>query len=242
MTVSATILTEKDRYLPYLIEIRRRFLFLLSLFLIAAVAGFFYYEKIIKTIVNLFDFPGVNLVFTSPFQYIGLALNTSLLLGLAIVFPFVTYQVLAFLKPALHQKEFRALLAVLPISMVLFLIGFTYGILVMRFSVELFFVQSQKIGIGNFLDIGSLLSQTLTTATLLGLAFQFPVLLALFLHFQLISRRALAQKRFIIYFIGLVFIVLLPINDIIIDAFLLLPLVILFEMTLILNRIMFKGK
>lgn len=240
--VEAAILTEKDKYLPFLLEIRRRFLFLLSLFLIAAIAGFFYYQEIIGTIVSVFHFPGVNLVFTSPFQFLGLALNTSLLLGLAIIFPFLTYQILAFLKPALHPKEFRALLAVLPIGIILFLIGFTYGIFVMRFSVELFFVQSQKIGVGNFLDIGNLLSQTLTIATLLGLAFQFPILLALLLHFQLISRKALAKKRFIVYFVGLIFIVLLPINDILVDAILLLPLVILFEVTLLLNKIMFKGK
>lgn len=236
------VFEQKDKYLPYFIEMRRRFLFLVCLFLIATLIGFIYYEEIISGILNLFQFPGVNLVFTSPFQFIGLAINTSLLLGLSVIFPFLTYQLLAFLKPALHPKEFRTLVILLPVGILLFLVGFTYGVLIMRYSVEIFYAQSQKIGVGNFLDIGNFLSQTLTTSTFLGLSFQFPIFLALLLRFKLISQSALAKKRFYVYFIGLIFVVLLPLNDLLIDALLLLPLVILFEITLLLNKTVFKAK
>lgn len=236
------IIPESNKYLPYLIEIRRRLLFLLALFIIAGGIGFIYYQQIITSVLNLFRFPGVNLVFTSPFQFLGLALNTSLLLGTAIIFPVLTFQVIAFLKPALRKNEFRALITLLPISIVLFLIGFTYGILVMRYAVQLFYFQSEQIGVGNFLDIGNFLSQTMTTATLLALAFQFPIILAFLMHFKLISSKALAKKRFIVYFLGLVFVVLLPLNDLISDFFLLLPLILLFEATLLIGHTVFKAK
>ncbi len=235
-------LDNTSRFLPFVIEIRKRLLFVVSLFLIAGIIGFIYYEKIVSFVLSIFEFKGVNLVFTSPFQFIGLAINSSLLVGFVVVFPVLMFQLLAFLKPALKPKEFRVLLILLPVSLVLFLIGFTYGILIMRYTVELFYVQTTGLGVGNFLDISQFLSQTLLTSTLLGVAFQFPIILALLLRFKVISHKFLSKQRAIIYFIALIFVVLLPLNDLLSDALLLLPLVFLFELTLILNRFVFKSK
>jgi len=52
--------------------------FVVAIFLLFGVVGFFYYEKIIVFIIKLIDLGEVNIVFTSPFQFLNL--------GAAIIF------------------------------------------------------------------------------------------------------------------------------------------------------------
>lgn len=229
-----------EKYLPFLIEIRRRLFFLVSLFLVASTVGFIYYEKIIKFILTIFHFKGVNIVFTSPFQFINLAIQSSLLLGLIVIFPFIILQIIAFLKPALRPKEYKTLLFLLPLSIVLFLTGFVYGVMIMRYTLELFYEKSLAIGIGNFLDVNVFLSDTLTTALLLGLSFQFPLILTFFLRTKLVTYHAIAKNRPFVYAFALIFAVLLPPTDLLSLLFLFLPLAFLFELTLLLHKVLRK--
>src|SRR3989338_9197386 len=90
------------KYVPYLLEIRRRLLFAVSLFVVASIVGFIDYERIITFILNFFSLEGVNIVFTSPFQFFTLALNCGLVVGVVVIIPVLIYQLLSFLKPALR--------------------------------------------------------------------------------------------------------------------------------------------
>lgn len=234
------LLDQTTKYLPLVVEIRRRVLFLASLFVAVSFLGFIFYERIIKFVLSIFRFEGVNIVFTSPFQSISLAINSSFLLGFMVIFPFITFQVLSFLKPALAAKEYKVILLLLPLSTILFVGGFAYGIMIMKYTLQLFYQQSLGLGVGNVLDITSFLSQTLITAILLGLAFQFPLVMTVLLHFKLVQHQVIAKQRFLIYAAALVFTVLLPPTDLLSLVLLFLPLAILFELTLTLNRLVFR--
>jgi len=227
---------QAERYLPYLVEIRKRLLFVVSIFLVASALGFIYYERIIKIVLKLFNFEGVNIVFTSPFQFINLAINSGLIVGLLIVFPLVIVQLLLFLKPALKKSEYKLLISLLPLSIGLFTIGFLFGIFVMRYVISIFFERSQSFEIGNFLDISLLLSQTLLTGVLMGVAFQFPIVLTVLVRLKVITQQTLKKQRVIAYAAAVVFAALLPPTDLLSLALLTVPLVILFEFTLLLNR------
>lgn len=229
-----------EKYLPFLLEIRRRLFFLIALFLIASTVGFIYYEKIIKFILTVFHFKGVNIVFTSPFQFINLAIQSSLLIGLIVIFPFIVSQIIAFLRPALRPKEYKTLLFLLPLSIVLFLAGFVYGVMIMRYTLELFYEKSLAIGVGNFLDVSAFLSSTLTTASLLGLSFEFPLVLTFLLRSKVVKYHAIAKNRPFVYVFALIFAALLPPTDLLSLIFLFLPLVFLFELTLLLHKVLRK--
>ena len=68
--------TTINKYFPFLLEIRKRLLFLASLFLITASIGFFYYEKLVTFVLGFLNLEGINVVFTSPFQFFTLAINS----------------------------------------------------------------------------------------------------------------------------------------------------------------------
>lgn len=229
-----------NRYFPYLMEVRKRLFFVASIFLISTTLGFIYYEKIITTSLGIFNLEGINIVFTSPFQFIELSINSGLLVGLVAIFPLMIIQVMAFLKPALKKSEYRLVISLLPLSIFLFIFGFTYGIFIMRYVLVIFYERSLALSIGNFLDVSRFLSQILVTSALMGLAFQFPVVLTILMRLRVITRQALSKQRMIAYSSSVIFAAFLPPTDLLSLALLTVPLVILFETTLLLNKVVFK--
>jgi len=231
-----------DKYSPFLVEVRKRILFTLSVFVVATTVGFVFYERIIRFLIDILSLKGINIVFTSPFQFINLAISCGVTTGLLLVLPLFISQILSFLKPALSEKEYKMVVGFLPFSIVLFLIGFTFGVLIMKWQIQIFLASSISLGIGNVLDISRLLSSVLLTSALLGLGFQFPIILLLLMRIGIIKHHQLSKQRPWVYLGSFIFAVLLPVDSILADVLLTLPLVILFEFTLILNRIFEKRK
>lgn len=230
------------KYSPYLSEIRKRIFITLIVFAASMFVGFFLYEKIIKFLIDILSLKGINIVFTSPFQFINLAISCGIASGLIVAFPLLIYQILSFLKPALKKGEYKMLIGFLPFSIILFLGGFSFGFLIMKWQIEIFLDQSVALGIGNILDISHLISSVLIVSALMGAAFQLPIIMFLLMRMGIIKHQHLSKKRLWVYLGSFIFAVLLPPDSILADIFLSLPLIILFEFTLLLNRIFERRK
>lgn len=231
-----------SKYSPFLKEIKKRFIVTLVIFILALIGGFVFYEKIIRLIVSLLRLEGVNIVFTSPFQFLSLAMTSAMLVAIIVVFPLIIFQIMSFLRPALKKHEFRIITTFIPFSTVLFACGFGFGLLIMRYIIEVFYQKSLELNIGNFLDISNLLSQVLITSTLMGVAFQFPIILTILIRLELISYKFLENYRLWAYISSLVFAAFLPPTDLLSLFLLCLPLVSLFELTIIINKYIFRMK
>ena len=229
-----------DKYSPFLIEVRKRLIFTLAVFALATLAGFVFYEKIIKFLIQALSLEGINIVFTSPFQFINLAISCGVATGLIVALPLLVAQTLSFLKPALRQTEYTLVVRFLPFSIILFLIGFTFGMVIMKWQIEIFLTRSVALGIGNILDISRLLTTVLLTSALMGIGFQFPLVLLALMRLRLIHHRQLESRRLWVYLGSFIFTMLLPPDSILADILLSLPLIILFELTLILDHISTK--
>lgn len=229
------------KYLPLVSEIRKRLFFLFAILIITCAIGFIYYQKIIAFSLSLFDLQGINVVFTSPFQFVSLAFTSAFLLATIVIFPLIVFQIISFLRPALHPVEYRTILKLLPFSLVLFVAGFGFGILIMRYVIQVFYQKSQELQIGNFLDVSNLLSQILVTSILMGLAFQFPVVLTVLVRLKIIKYSVLKKQRLWAYTTSAIFAILLPPTDLLSLILLFLPLAFLFELTLLLNRWVLKA-
>jgi sec-independent protein translocase protein TatC len=186
--------------------------------------------------VNFLSLQGVNIVFTSPFQFINLAISSGVASGLVAAFPLIIVQFLSFLKPALRKKEYKMVINLLPFSIFLFLLGFTFGAIIMRWQVQIFLARSVSLGIGNVLDISHLLSVVIMTSAFMGVGFQFPIVLLILMFLGVIKRHHLSKQRPWVYLGSFIFALFLPPDSILADFILTLPLVILFELTLLLNR------
>lgn len=242
LAVSPALQDTINRYSPYLTEIRKRLLFLTCLFLIAASVGFIYYERIVTFILDFLNLEGVNVVFTSPFQFFTLAVNSAMFVGLLAIFPILVLQAISFFKPALSPKEYRAVITPLPLSLLLLAAGFAYGLIVMKYVVAIFYQKSLDLHIGNILDIELLLSKIVLTGTLMGLAFQFPIVMSILLHLRLVTLKTFTAQRPLAYAATMLFVMFLPPTDVLSDLLLVLPLVFLFEFTLLFNRLILRQR
>lgn len=231
-----------NKYSSFLNEIRKRILFTLAVFAVSTLVGFIFYERIIKFLINIFSLKGVNIVFTSPFQFINLSISCGIATGLFFVFPLLVYQIFSFLKPALRVKEFKMLVRFLPFSIILFLTGFLFGFYIMKWQIEIFLAKSISLGIGNILDISSLLSVILLTSILMGIGFQFPIVMFFLMRIGIIKHNQISKQRLWVYLGSFIFAILLPADSIIADGLFTLPLIIMFELTLFLDRIFQRKK
>ena len=125
----------------------------------------------------------------------------------------------------------------LPFSIILFLSGFSFGFLIMKWQIQIFLAKSVSLGIGNILDISRLLNTVLLTSILMGIGFQFPIILLLLMRIGIIKHQTLSKQRPWVYLGSFIFAILLPADSILADILLTLPLVTLFELTLLLSRI-----
>ncbi len=240
-TISSSEASRADelitKFSPYLHELRKRVLITLSVFVVTAFIGLFYNETIIKFLVDVLSLHGVNIVFTSPFQFINLAISCALATGVVFTFPLVVFHVISFLRPALRRKELRTILKCVPIVLGLFVAGFLFGGIVMKWQIEVFLAKSVSLGIGNVLDITQLMSTVVLVSVIMGIAFQFPLVILLMVYLDVVKRAQLSKQRKWVYVGAFMFAILLPLDSIIADILLALPLVVLFEITIFISHI-----
>ncbi len=222
-------------YLEYLDEIRRRLYTVALFFLVLFIGGFFLAAKVIGLVIYYFKIPQVTIVTTSPFQFIDLAVNVGLFTALIFCLPFLIYQVYSFLKDALGPREKKFFVVLLPISVILFLIGFGYGFATLFYALELIAGINTGLGVVNLWDINKFLSQIVLTAALLGAIFQFPIVLTFLIRLKVIDRSYLRKNRRYAYAIIFVFVALLPPTDGLSLIVMALPLLLIYEATIIAN-------
>ncbi len=231
---SAELSAALKKYYPFISELRKRIIYTVGVFLLATITGFVFYEQIIKYLIDILSLRGVNVVFTSPFQFINLSISCGLATGLVTVFPLIIFQLLSFLRPALKRKEFQTVASFIPLAIVLFVAGFSFGILIMRWQIQIFLSRASSLEIGNILDISSILSTVLLTSVIMGIGFQFPIVLYLLMKLGVLQPSHLHKWRKWVYLGSFIFAIMLPLDSVIADLLLTLPMIFLFELTLIL--------
>jgi sec-independent protein translocase protein TatC len=163
--------------------------------------------------------------------------------GAFLTFPFVAIQLWMFIAPGLYRDEKRAFLPFLAATPVLFFLG---GAMVYYFIFPLawrFFLSFETTGVDGGLPIelearvGEYLSLVMKLIFAFGLSFQLPVALTLMGRVGLVSSETLARNRK--YAIVGVFVVAAIITppDIISQIGLGIPIIILYEISIIAVRI-----
>ena len=224
------------KYMPYLKEIQKKIMTLLIVILISGLLGFFYYQKILSFVLKLFNLKGITIVLSSPYQFVELSINTGIATGIIISLPLLLYYVLGFLKPALAKKEFQVLQRLVPIALGLFIIGFGFGTWVMQFVINLYSQTALDFNVTNMWDISHFFAQTIIMGLCLGLIFELPVILTMLISLKLIKKSTVASNRKFVYAGIVLLAALLPPNDVISLSILTIVPLLLFEITLILNK------
>ena len=217
-------------------DLRRRLFRGVIIFAIFFVVGFFFTGVILKKILDFVHLDEVTIAASSPFQFIDVAMNFGFFLAIMVCVPYIIYSFYSFIVPALTKNERIKLLKSTPLSIGLFIIGFSYGFFVLNYALEALASINIGLGIANFWNIGQFLSQLFITSALLGLIFEFPLLLTLLIKLGIITTKTLKNQRRAAYFLMFALTALLPPTDILSLVAMILPLVLLYEVTILLNK------
>ena len=225
-----------ETHAVYLEELWRRLVVIVKVFALIFILGFFLTTPAIRILLHWVSLPNVVIVTTSPFQLIDFAMSSGFLTASIAIIPLVVYHLYAFLRPGLSSPERRKFLLVLPLAFLLFLIGFSYGVATMYFAVTMVAKINVSLGVANYWDIATFASQMLLTAGLLGLLFLSPLILTALIQSGMFKVEWLASKRRHVIAGIVVFVALLPPTDGLSMILMALPLVVVFELTILWNR------
>jgi sec-independent protein translocase protein TatC len=123
--------------------------------------------------------PNVDVVVIQPTEAIMAQFQASLVGALAIASPFIAYQVAAFLAPALHPDERRAVGTGLPIALLLFLAGMAFAMwLMVPLTLQTLYQYAEPIGASPLAQPQEIVTFVLFTTLLFGIAFETPLVMA----------------------------------------------------------------
>ena len=227
--------------MDHLIELRTRLIrSILALLLAFGVCLYFASDILgflIRPLTAAFPPGQGRLIYTKLYEAFFVEIKVALFAGFFVSFPIIANQLWAFIAPGLYAKEKRAFLPFLLMTPVLFIAGGAlayYVVMPTAFTWMLGF-QGQKGGlkVEALPSAGDYLGLVMQFILAFGFSFLLPVLLLLLNRAGIVSRKQLiAMRRYVIVAITAVAAVITP-PDVVSQLMLLVPLVLLFEGSLI---------
>src|SRR6202171_5920809 len=239
--------------LEHLIELRNRLIWSFGAIIIAWAGCYYFSAAIYRFLAHpLAEIyagePGRKMIFTALTEAFFTYLKVSFWAALCLAFPIVAMQIWKFVAPGLYKNERGAFYPYLFATPVLFAMGASLAYFVVIPIAWRFFVGFESPGGDGTLPIvleakvNEYLSLVMTLLFGFGVAFQLPVLLTLMARVGLVSSAGLASKRrYAIVIMFVVAAVLTP-PDVISQTSLAIPLIILFEASIISCRMVEKAR
>ena len=228
----------KAPLLDHLIELRRRLLWCVVSLALAFGICLYFARPIFGFLVQPLLAAGQDrLIYTAVFEAFFVEIKVAFFAALMVSFPIIANQLWQFIAPGLYRKEKRAFLPFLLLTPFLFLSGAALAYYV-AMPVALHFLLGYEGNIAGVQQealpgVGNYLSFVTRFIFGFGVAFLLPVLLMLLERAGLVTRTMLKSGRRYAVVIAFVVAAVLTPPDVISQLLLAVPLVILYEVSLI---------
>ena len=245
--------SEHQPIIEHLREFKKRLLIAVGAYAFAVIISYFFAEKFYAFLVQpladaMADEDSRRLIYTGLLETFFTYLKLSMTLGLMLSFPIVASQIYLFLAPGLYKKEKAVFLPYLFAAPACFLIGAAFCYYFIFPNAWQFFLSFETLGGEGQLPIQleAKVSEYLSLVTQLiiafGLAFQLPVVLVLLSQFGVIKAATIAggRKYALVIIVACSAIITPP--DIFSQIALSIPVYALYELSIILCRMMEKRR
>jgi sec-independent protein translocase protein TatC len=250
----ADIEKSKAPLLAHLIELRKRLIWSVVTFVICFVICFVFAKDIYGFLTAplahaLKGQPNDHLIYTALYETFFTYVKVGMFAGLCLAFPIIATQLYLFIAPGLYRNERRAFLPFLIATPFLFIAGaaFVYYIM-LPFAIR-FFLSYESSGAANGglgIQLQAKVSEYLDFITTLifafGLTFQMPVLLSLLGRVGILTAKQLSGARRYAYVGITVLAAVLTPPDAISMFSLMVPLVFLYEVSIICVKLIERSK
>jgi len=234
--VTPTIDSERRAGLfEHLTELRARVFRSVIAVAITTVLAFIFHGQVFALL--LYPAGDMNLIFVEMTEMIGTVLLVSLVTGIVLAIPYLTYEFIMFVSPALTKREKRYFYFVLPWMVVMFAAGvlFSYFMLIpaaitflLGFGGD---IASPQIKVSNYVSV--------VTRMLLisGFVFEMPVVITFLARIGIVTADWLARKRKVIIIGAFILAAVITPPDALTQIIMAVPMIVLYELSILLARI-----
>ncbi len=191
----------------------------------------------LQNIMDVLTSAAQQLYYMRPAEAFVIYMKVALLGGLILASPFILQQLYSFIQPALTPRERKFTLICIPLSLTLFIAGllFSYSFVFPR-GLE-FFLGFAQGRVSPLISMESYLDFMLMLTVPFGFAFNIPVILTLLAYLHITSSRLLLKyQRHVILVAFIIAAVITPTPDIITQTLLAIPMVLLYEISIVIIR------
>jgi len=225
--------------IDHLDELRNRIIKVIVAFVIFLGIGLYYTKAIYNFLVQ--DLHG-KLLALGPSDVLWIYLMIGGVFAIACSIPVIAYQIWAFVKPALHEKERKGTMLYIPALFLLFVCGLAFGYYFI-FPNVLKFLQ----------DIGEdLVTVTFTAERYFSFLFNLvvpfafffdlPVIILFLTSIGIVSPAFLRKSRRFAYFILIIIGTAISPPDFVSDMMTSLPLLVIYELSILVSSIAFRRR
>ncbi|MRG88071.1 twin-arginine translocase subunit TatC [Salinibacillus xinjiangensis] len=219
-------------------ELRKRIIFILIGFILSFLISFLFIDQVYQFLIR--DLNG-QLALLGPGDIIWVYMMMAGVVAVATTIPIAAYQLWRFVQPALTREERKVTLAFIPGLFFLFLAGIAFGYYVL-FPLVLSFVQSLAgEQFETFYTVDKYIRFMINISLPFGFLFEMPAVVMYLTRLGLINPVKLAKLRKYSYFILVVISVLITPPDFISDILVIIPLFLLYETSILLSKIIYRG-
>lgn len=231
---------ERMTLLDHLRELRDRLVRIVIALVVATAASFIFSDYLID-VLSVPIGGRMALEAIDVTENMGVFIRVSLLAGVTLAMPILIYQVLAFIVPGLTRDERRLLWYIIPGATFLFLCGVAFTYFVMLPIAVPFLISF--LGIPTKPRPSTYFGFVTRMMLFVGAAFETPLIMAFLSRIGIITPQALSKyRRYAIVLIAVLAAVITPTIDPLNMGLVMAPLLVLYEIGVILARIMYRKR
>jgi sec-independent protein translocase protein TatC len=193
----------KTSILGHLRELRKRVLWSFIAIGVGTGVAFWQYSWLIEKLQAPAP-PTVEFIYTKAAEGFSVSMRVSFIAGIVIAMPVIMYNLLMFILPALHTREKRLVLFILPWVLTMFFGGIIFGYYLLL-PPALGFLLNFGADVAKYmLSLGEYVNFVTRLLLIIGLVFELPVVTTFLARIGVISHRWLAGKRKIMIILSFV--------------------------------------
>ncbi|MBB4118845.1 sec-independent protein translocase protein TatC [Mesonia hippocampi] len=166
---------------------------------------------------------------------------TAITAGFIIAFPYIIYELWKFIAPGLHSKERKASRGFILVASILFFIGVLFGYYIVS-PLSINFLGSYQVSkeVFNDIDLSSYFGLIRASVLASGLIFELPILIYILTKIGLVTPETLrSYRKFALVGILIVSAIITP-PDIASQIIVAIPVLILYEISIFISKIVLK--
>jgi len=239
----STFSTSSSSLFDHLLELRNRLLRALLCILLVFCSLVYFAQDLYQYLALplLAAMPaGSQMIATDVASPFFAPFKLTIVLSVFIAMPFLLYQIWSFVAPGLYQNEKRLIVPLMVASTVLFYSGIAFAYFAVFPVVFTFFTSVAPEGVVIATDISSYLDFVLKLFFAFGMAFEIPVVIILLCWTGVTTPKRLREKRPYVIVGAFVVGMLLTPPDIISQTMLAVPMLLLFELGIMIAALYYK--